>query len=665
MGDRIWKISTHPYDQVIALTQHTINQALDNLYLSLPDGEEDDGAVGLKPSAASANQDNWIEDVEFGPPAVVVSTEGRNSSIVRFRMHLRSGRIRLSRPHPEAECRNGIPSVFEMLEMVIEDWHVTVSMNIKPTEVDRSNSRGKAIEQRSAAKKNSNHSIQELRLDLSSMSFANAVWDIGTWGLNDCWILYEKSGNRHRGPCRPQGWEAGKPRRFEVLCPEFQSAAKSLVRSIAADLEKANLTSMGFSVIANDPNNRATFEVNHSRYMSYPWTDPRNGKVAQQGLDGNGRLNYLLFLQTVGGNQPPDQSSPEAILNPRMGNWTEGRTPGKDDPTTFGTFMLSSGNFIERFVLPKLSAINRMMTVHISNVWAFLDTGFPWLAYNFAVGSTLEMGGGDTAKDQTTFNMRQQEYQWGKAWPQAGRDHFADIRKSPGKGASIWRYQKIQSGDDGGYRICKKTDDRMQIWMYGDAITFTRLYTLAGSNEIVYEGAQWTKFEYWIEPGRFLSNKNAKIAVKSTWKITFTMQEVTDGGLHINIDYVRPDPVFISNSHDDEFGKLGALQDQLIEMSRSAGENFEHFVESIRNCLEHQEKFVLPASGVFYFKNPLMNHKGDLVANLEYNGNPTRGSAINPTTSNVRMRTGNWAYNSFPLKAEFKHEGDGKKGDED
>ena len=41
------------------------------------------------------------------------------------------------------------------------------------------------------------------------------------------------------------------------------------------------------------------------------------------------------------------------------------------------------------------------------------------------------------------------------------------------------------------------------------ATTIIRLYTFAGSNDIVYEGAQWTKFELWIHPG-LLSNENAR-----------------------------------------------------------------------------------------------------------------------------------------------------------
>lgn len=42
------------------------------------------------------------------------------------------------------------------------------------------------------------------------------------------------------------------------------------------------------------------------------------------------------------------------------------------------------------------------------------------------------------------------------------------------------------------------------------AITFTRLYTLAGSNKIVYEGGQWTKFEYKIDPSSIDPNVEGK-----------------------------------------------------------------------------------------------------------------------------------------------------------
>lgn len=66
--------------------------------------------------------------------------------------------------------------------------------------------------------------------------------------------------------------------------------------------------------------------------------------------------------------------------------------------------------------------------------------------------------------------------------------------------------------------------------------------------------------------------------------------------------------------------KLGSIKSDLESMYKIAGDNFEWYVNSIRECLKGQEKFTLPASGVIYFKNPIMNSRGDLICGLAYNG---------------------------------------------
>ncbi|VTT56298.1 unnamed protein product [Fusarium fujikuroi] len=52
----------------------------------------------------------------------------------------------------------------------------------------------------------------------------------------------------------------------------------------------------------------ATFEVNNVRYMTYPWTDPETNTSTPPGLNSNSRLNYLLYLETIGQNTPPPDS---------------------------------------------------------------------------------------------------------------------------------------------------------------------------------------------------------------------------------------------------------------------------------------------------------------------------------------------------------------------
>ena len=102
------------------------------------------------------------------------------------------------------------------------------------------------------------------------------------------------------------------------------------------------------------------------------------------------------------------------------------------------------GNFIERFLLPKLSSINRLMTLEIYSVEAALDTGLPYLAYNYAVGGNFGIGKGNPTEDRTTFSMSQQvDNPCVEAWRHEARVHLTDILGSPGDGATVWRYRKF------------------------------------------------------------------------------------------------------------------------------------------------------------------------------------------------------------------------------
>lgn len=115
------------------------------------------------------------------------------------------------------------------------------------------------------------------------------------------------------------------------------------------------------SVVAT---NRPTFEVNNSRFQTYPWTDT-NGQSPLPALTGDARLNYLCYLETVGTNTPPpfkDIKDPSKIpVLPVNGNWTDGRDPTKDPAPTFSTFKLSKKCFLEDYFIPKLENLNRLM----------------------------------------------------------------------------------------------------------------------------------------------------------------------------------------------------------------------------------------------------------------------------------------------------------------
>ena len=114
------------------------------------------------------------------------------------------------------------------------------------------------------------------------------------------------------------------------------------------------------------------------RFQIYPWKDPNDPSYQEyNGIDGNGRLNYLLYLEMTGNN---DGSIPEVGQEGRflteVGNWTDGRNPGagKDPSSQFGTFILTHQKLLEEFLLPKFDKMNRSVKTDLSGLKAEVHT---------------------------------------------------------------------------------------------------------------------------------------------------------------------------------------------------------------------------------------------------------------------------------------------------
>jgi hypothetical protein len=95
-----------------------------------------------------------------------------------------------------------------------------------------------------------------------------------------------------------------------------------------------------------------------------------------------------------------------------------------------------------------------------------------------------------------------------------------------------------------------------------------------------------------------------------------TMSEVADGGLEFIIENGAPDLVFSGNNK----GELSHFENYMRNAYTTASRNFGSIVASLKDSLKNQERFVLPASGVYFFKNPIFNKSGDLLCELEWNG---------------------------------------------
>lgn len=95
-----------------------------------------------------------------------------------------------------------------------------------------------------------------------------------------------------------------------------------------------------------------------------------------------------------------------------------------------------------------------------------------------------------------------------------------------------------------------------------------------------------------------------------------TMAEASDGGLVIKITN-EPLKIDFSGHNKDVLSFYETYFKDSYERARA---NFGPIMESIKNALEGQERFFLPASGIFYFKNPIFNHEASLLCELEYKG---------------------------------------------
>jgi hypothetical protein len=105
-----------------------INEGISNLYQLLVDGNEVDGAKAPKPGNVYADENNWVRDVAFGTPCVIVQADYSNVRAVKFRITMKSGKVQLRR-FIKMDEETGEP-IAEKLNMDIDDWHVTVPVDV-------------------------------------------------------------------------------------------------------------------------------------------------------------------------------------------------------------------------------------------------------------------------------------------------------------------------------------------------------------------------------------------------------------------------------------------------------------------------------------------------------------------------------------------------------
>jgi hypothetical protein len=117
--------------------------------------------------------------------------------------------------------------------------------------------------------------------------------------------------------------------------------------------------------------------------------------------------------------------------------------PGVDSGTSFGTFVLSSDLFIEKFLLPKLSCISRVMDTDILEVTA--HAWEEWLIIYYQISSRWGVGQGDQTKDATDFKLQKStKLSLDNDWQQDMKDWVKPLVDSPGEGCNVWSYRNIE-----------------------------------------------------------------------------------------------------------------------------------------------------------------------------------------------------------------------------
>jgi hypothetical protein len=115
------------------------------------------------------------------------------------------------------------------------------------------------------------------------------------------------------------------------------------------------------------------------KFQTYPWAGVPPNNQPTSGLTGNSVLNYLCYLEMTDKRAPP---TGVATFLPIVGNWTDGDTSNVSS-MDLGTFCLSKRNFLDRWLLPKLRAMNQIMEPTVTKIPVSCRVDGLWMYYSW------------------------------------------------------------------------------------------------------------------------------------------------------------------------------------------------------------------------------------------------------------------------------------------
>ncbi|KAK2758179.1 hypothetical protein FQN54_004023 [Arachnomyces sp. PD_36] len=651
MGDRIDKLSIGKFDQVVALTQQMINAGLQAQYKFAADQGFDRPTNVIYPRYGSQG----FYDTVFGASRVIVTYAPGNLSSCTFRMLIKSGKLKVfnSTEGESVTCYD------------LREFFLACPVNIGLAGVPENSEDYRRI--RGLMNKPGDYTIKQLLVDFSTAQtqvLDPAGCDYGVWTADD-WILRNidvptppAGAQATNNYWRPTGWVEGGKRTVDGAVSEnlkfyFSHALTSVMTNVAAG-------QLGFTATADDKastGHEPTFLPTDVRFQTYPYRDTNHESITS--IDGNGRLNYILYLEMTDNDPPPNGD--DEFLSPNNGNWTNGTDPSRDGIAEFGTWVLSRRKFLDTWFVPRLNKLNRMMNT------AFVDPTMSFNA-NLVLWSTtfnFPLLVGDGCQGFTIKDPKDDGYAMSYSATQPGavttmvRDAGVDnLFPSPGTGALCWYHSKTPSNwtkhDTSSWSKCDT---------YAQSTCCSRLSIVPGSNTMTLEGFTRLRFGYTVDPNFIDSNVYEENKDVVTWKVKFTMTEVSDGGLAIQTS--EPEVGYhwqkvVTNWVYSGTGEYYDVKKDVNDVFDQAKKNLGNLVHEFKNALEGNEKFYFPSRGRFFFKDAVFGHNGDLVVKCAYNGDE-KGHA-NPDAP--KRNTDNAPPFSPVTKISFGSGGEGSKPDE-
>ena len=122
---------------------------------------------------------------------------------------------------------------------------------------------------------------------------------------------------------------------------------------------------------------------------------------------------------------------------------------------------------------------------------------------------------------------------------------------------------------------------------------------------------------------------NGSLIFDVEWSLSLDLEAVDDGGLQILATFDEPQIKMEDNSLSLQFDAAAKLQKQV----QAAVENTKQLKNALANDLADKQGLILPAAGVFFFKNPILSWRGDLICSVAYSTlQPEKAFDPNDTT---------------------------------